>query len=172
MRLYSFALPALLLALATGAEECGPVASTRAVEESTVESNQQRLIATTPAPQLQQSLERKNIIERLQRINKPDQISYIYLVNYGKVMAHYTVRGKVSSLNSYLMTQERVITRGSEGIATVEAPDLDGTYGQNADGVFFFTTENALVEWRGDYLWCDQPLKLTQPPELVLSLER
>jgi hypothetical protein len=49
----------------------------------------------------------------------------------------------------------------------VDAPDVDGTYGDNKDSVFFFTTDDVYVEWYGDYLLCDQPLKLAQPPELI-----
>jgi len=45
--------------------------------------------------------ERKNIARRLERINRENMTSYIYLVNYGKVMAYYVITGKPSSLNSY-----------------------------------------------------------------------
>jgi hypothetical protein len=53
----------------------------------------------------------------------------------------------------------------------VEAPDLDGTYGENVDGIFFFTTEGAYVEWKGEYLMSDQPLKLTTQPELFREVK-
>ena len=88
-------------------------------------------------------------------------------------MAYYPVKGKVSSLNSYLSTPQQVI-RWPEKSAdkfVVDSPDFDGTYGQNDDGIFFFTTSNAYVEWKGDYLWSDQPLQLTQQPELVVNLK-
>ena len=53
----------------------------------------------------------------------------------------------------------------------VESPDQDGSYGTNGDGVFFFTTEGAYVEWRGDYMVSDFPLKLSTPPALVRELK-
>jgi hypothetical protein len=52
----------------------------------------------------------------------------------------------------------------------VNAPDLDGTYGENVEGIFFFTTEGAYVEWKGEYMMSDQPLKLSTPPELVRQI--
>ena len=36
--------------------------------------------------------------------------------------------------------------------------------------MFFFTTEGAYVEWNGQYVWSDQPLKITQQPELVQEI--
>ena len=85
-----------------------PAQSTAKIEMAQNENNQQRLIKAIPAPELQTSLERKNLVRRLERINKEEAISYIYLVSYGKIMAYYTIRGKVSSLNSYLTAMERV----------------------------------------------------------------
>ena len=53
----------------------------------------------------------------------------------------------------------------------VSTPDIDGAYGENADGIFFFTTEGAYVEWKGDYMVSDQPLKLTTQPELLREIK-
>lgn len=166
----------LILATAfalTGCDIEQPKPSTARVEMAQNEENQERLIRAVPAPRLQTSLERKNLVRRLERINKEETISYIYLISYGRVMAYYPIRGKVSSLNSYLTAMERVEAFGGSSAnygrtyLTLEAPDQDGSYGKNADGVFFFTTEGVYVEWKGEYLWADQPLKLVQQPELV-----
>jgi len=137
------------------------------------EETQQRQMKAVPAPQLKTSLERKNLVRRLERINTEEMVSYIYLLDYGKVISYYTIRGKVSSLNTYLTAMERLqkLDSGSTNYGptyvTLEAPDLDGTYGKNVDGIFFFTTEGAYMEWNGKYLWSDQPHKVTQQPELV-----
>lgn len=148
--------------------------STKKEMEQT-ETNQQRLATAQPPPQISVSLERKNLIRRLERLNKENQISYIYLISYGKVMAFYTVNGKVSSLNSLLTTPEQVVNIPSPGGGYVQhvlpSPDFDGSYGKNPEGIFFFTTSDVYVEWEGQFLWSDQPLKLTQPPELVINLE-
>lgn len=138
---------------------------------------------SVPVPQLQTSSERKNVSRRAEIFNNEDKISYIYLVNYSKVMAFFTVQGKVSSLQSYMTPVEKLISdtgedcnyfnssTGNAGCYVVSAPDIDGTYGENVDGIFFFTTEGAYVEWRGDYMMSDQPLKLTTQPELVREIE-
>ena len=149
--------------------------TTAQIEMTLNENNQQRLIKAVPVPALQTSLERKNLVRRLERINKEDAISYLYLVSYGKIMAYFTIRGKVSSLNSYLTAMERVERYGSTmdsyQYIALEAPDQDGSYGKNADGIFFFTSDGVYGEWKGDYFWSDQPLKLVQPPELVREIK-
>ena len=53
----------------------------------------------------------------------------------------------------------------------VDSPQLDGSYGSNGDGIFFFTTEGAYVEWNGEYMVSDYPLKLSTQPELVRVVE-
>jgi len=166
---------AIILAVAFALTGCDiEKPSTARVEMAQNEENQERLIRAVPVPKLTTSLERKNLVRRLERINREEVVSYVYLISYGKVISYYTVRGKVSSLNSYLTAMERVERFGRGGNAdtfvTMEAPDQDGSYGKNADGVFFFTTEGVYVEWKGEYLWSDQPLKITQPPELIQIL--
>lgn len=153
-------------------------------ELSKLSEIQSRLIQSVPIPDLQTSSERKNVARRAEIFNNEDKISYIYLVSYGKVMAFYTVKGKVSSLNSYLTPQEQLVDykgRKCDGtwsnscnVSTayiLSAPDVDGTYGANVEGIFFFTTEGAYVEWKGEYMMSDQPLKLTTQPELVREIE-
>jgi hypothetical protein len=159
--------------LALSAQSCdAPKADTTTQNARAVESNQQRLQTAIPAPALQTSLERQNLVERLQRINQQNMSGFIYLLSYGRVVASYPIRGKVTSLNAYLMAGERPMNdpHGSldAGSVMVEQPDYDGAYGKNADGIFFFTADsNAYVEWAGDYLFSDQPLKLNQEPMMV-----
>lgn len=176
-------IPLLTLSiLFSGCIEDTPAAPSAAkIEMRQNEESQQRLIKSVPTPKVQTSLERKNLARRIEKINQENMVSYIYLISYGRVMAYYTVSGKVSSLNSYLTAMERVEKvadsyHGSAGaypatFVTMEAPDLDGTYGKNVEGIFFFTTEGVYVEWNGQYIWSDQPLKITQPPELVKEVK-
>lgn len=147
-------------------------------ESAMNESTQQRLIKQIPAPTLQTSLERKNLVRRAQWVNRENAISYIYLISYGRVMKYFTVEGKVSSLNSYLTAMERVERFGSsmESSSTqyiaLEAPDLDGSYGKNPDGIFFFTTEGGYVEWKGEYMWSSEPLFLDpKQPEMIQTVK-
>jgi hypothetical protein len=153
-----------------GAPETGE-STFKEMEET--ERNHKRLAAAIPPPVLGTSLERKNLVARLERLNQTHMVSYIYLVSYGKVMAFYTVAGKVSSLNSLLTTPEQIVRVCGGDVCSAEvipSPDFDGSYGKNADGIFFFTTDGAYVEWGGEYLWADKPLKITTPPELVYDI--
>lgn len=139
-------------------------------EQELTEKNQVRLLKDTPSPMIEYSQERRNLIRRLKAFNTPDKISYIYLVSFGKVMAFYTVKGKVSSVNSLLTTPVQSFSyRGK--IIVVPSPQMDGSYGENGPAIFFFTTEDVYVEWSGEYMLCDQPLKLATPPELVYVKE-
>lgn len=152
--------------------------STKQEMEQT-ERNHERLVKAVPPPKLGTSQERVNLKKRLERFNSETKVSYIYLVDHGKVMAFYSVKGKVSSVNSLLTTPQQIITgwAGPTGnkhyyTHTIPSPDLDGSYGSNGDAVFFFTTEDVYVEWKGDYLLCDAPLKLTTPPEIIIDISK
>ena len=169
----------IVVAMSAGCiEETTKYAETTSGQEAKLtESNQARLLTTSPPPQLSNSLERENLIRRLNLLNDENKIFYIYLVSYGKVMAEYVAKGKVSSVNSKLTTQEQIVKdpftyRGGDGMQgkVVESPDLDGSYGTNGDAIFFFTTDGAYVEWSGEFMVSDFPLKMTTPPELVREI--
>lgn len=152
--------------------------NTQKREAIITEDNQRRLLDAIPVPIVNTSEERKNLVRRLERFNDENKISYIYLVNYGKVMAFYTIKGKVSSVNSMLTTTEQVVDKAGKQCSynnnecyVVSSPDIDGSYGSNGDAIFFFTTDDTYVEWRGDYMLADQPLKLTTQPELVRQIQ-
>lgn len=166
----------LLACLVLGADcdgNSGTIGTATKREMLLTEDNQARLVVAVPAPRLTTSQERKNLVARLERFNTDSKVSYIYLVSFGKVMAFYTVKGKVSSVNSLLTTPDQVLYRPyreSSG-AVLASPDLDGSYGSNGDAVFFFTTDGTYVEWSGDYMLCDKPLKLATPPALVIQVD-
>lgn len=148
-------------------------------EITTAAQVQKDLVQSVPIPKITSSSERANVAKRAEIFNTEGKISYIYLVNYGKVMAFFTVEGKVSSLQSYMTPEQRLVRGNGEKCSeysltncfVVDAPDIDGTYGANVEGIFFFTTEDAYVEWKGDYMMSDQPLKLTTQPELVRTVK-
>ena len=164
------------IALAKSWWESGPkTGETTKMEMEMSETNHDRLLKDVPIPQIEYSQERRNLVRRMTRFNVPDKISYIYLISFGKVMAFYTVKGKVSSVNSLLTTPDQIFDdpNGSwdAGSVTVSSPQLDGSYGTNGDAIFFFTTEDIYVEWNGNYMLCDEPLQLSTPPELVYTKE-
>lgn len=166
--------------LLTGCSDSVAKTSTANKEQLLIEDNQNKLLEVQPPAKLDWSLERENINKRTNLWNDANKISYIYLINYGKVMAFYTIKGKVSSVNSQISNPEALITRWSGTSESVSghyidgvlpSPAEDGSYGTNGDGIFFFTTEGAYVEWAGDYMLADQPLKLTTQPELIREIK-
>ena len=151
------------------------------IEMEQTETNQMRLAKDQPPPQISRSQERENLINRLKRLNQTNMVGYVYLFSYGKLVTFYTVKGKVSSLNSLLTTPVQIVDHhvpecyGSPSCwqsHVIQSPDFDGSLGKNDDCIFFFTADSdAYVEWHGDYLFADQPLKVTQPPELVVQVQ-
>lgn len=158
-----------------------PPASAQKQEQMTLEESQKELIANQPAPIMTYSLERENIKKRLERFNDPNKISYFYeLSDNGQVITFFPVKGKISSVNSYMTTNDQIICQGSRfgtsesrgsdyQCLTMEAPDSDGTYGTNGEAVFGFTTEDVYFEWNGKYQLFDQPLQLTSTPILIYT---
>ncbi len=124
---------------------------------------QQQAAVPYPVSDLRDSLERRNIRERLLRFNKPTKISYIYLLSdYGTVVAYMAIKGKVSSCSSQMTTSQLIeeYSGNSGGNVVVDAPGDDGSYGPNEDGIYFFTQDDVLVQWNGKYLLADAPMKV------------
>lgn len=127
---------------------------------------QQSSAVPYPASQLRDSLERRNIRERLLRTNNPNKQQYVYLMTItGEYIGYYVIKGKVSSTQS-AMTTDQLIQPCSQGgdsgsgncAAVVSAPGDDGSYGENEKGIFFFTTEGVMVTTDMPYIVSDQPL--------------
>lgn len=171
MKKYLFAIPMLALVLmGTGCSEAGTEGGTAKTEQALTERNQQVLLENQPPVTLTWSLERDNINRRTLLWNDANKVSYIYLINYGKVMAFYVIKGKVSSVNSQITNTEQIVDR-YEGDVVLPSPAEDGSYGTNGDAIFFFTTDGVYVEWVGDYMLADQPLQLSTPPELIREIK-
>lgn len=151
-------------------------ASTK-LEMKQTESRHQILVAADPPVTIKKSLERVNLNKRIQRFNDPNKVSYIYLCsNTGQIYTFLPIKGKVSSLNSLLTTPEQIVSHQPRDMAewnsvVIPSPDLDGSYGVNPDGIFFFTTDDTYVEWNGIYFLCDKPLKLASQPLMTLAVE-
>ena len=118
------------------------------------------------------SLERYNLIRRAYWVNgqrekanmlpcevqKP--LGYIVLFAGNTVVANFIVDGKVSSLNSYLTPDSEAYSSSSyiDWLA-----DVDGSYGMNDNGIFFFTPDGKYIEWTGTYLYSDIPFEVDEP---------
>ncbi len=139
-------------------------------QEARISQQQQaRLDKVQPVPTLNYSLQRTNLIRRLNLMNNPNRVSYIYLFSQmGTLVSFYVVKGAVSSLNEHLTTQTQLVvgigTNSYQRSHVVNSPSLDGTYGNNGSGIFFYTENGQFIQWSGQYLWSTQPLTLhTQP---------
>lgn len=132
------------------------------------------------------SLERYNLIRRAYwvngmrekalsmpcKVNNP--IGYIVLVTgSGSVLGTFVVDGKLSSLKSYLTPISEYYEQNG-GQSTLHynkwLSDVDGCYGDNDAGVFFFTPDGKYIEWKGAYLYSDIPFTV-EAPILKVSAE-
>lgn len=121
-----------------------------------------------PEAQMRDSLERRNLRERLLRFNRPQKIGYLYLMSFGKFVGYYVVKGKVSSTQSQMTNTNQTFREGSrdtDGLV-VESIGDDGSFGINEggeQGIFFFTATGVLVETTLDWVYSDAPLKIDVP---------
>lgn len=128
------------------------------------------------------SLERYNLIRRAYWVNgqrekalalpcpvdKP--LGYVVLMLEGVgVVGNYVIDGKVSSLNSFLTPDSEYYEQeyGSNGYSVGDGnnwlADVDGSYGENDNGIFFFTTDGKYIEWTGTYIYSDIPYIVDDP---------
>ena len=124
------------------------------------------------------SLERYNLIRRTYWVNgqrekantlvceveKPLGYIALFLEN-GSCAGKFIVDGKVSSLNSYLTPSTDYEARKyysgvGKSVYEIEIPDVDGSYGSNDNGIFFFTPDGKYIEWTGTYLYSDIPFEV------------
>ena len=119
------------------------------------------------------SLQRYNLIRRAYWVNgmrekartlpceveKPLGYIYFFVEGVGCIAQH-TVDGQITSLRSYLTPDSEYY--GSSSINDWLA-DVDGTYGDNHDGIFFFTVDGNYVEWNGLYHYSDIYYEIDDP---------
>lgn len=129
------------------------------------------LAGNQPTPiDISYSLERYNLVRRAYWVNglkekamavaRPAEVPLGYCVLFtesGNVIGQFTVDGKVTSLNSYLTPSTQPTNSGG----AKEIPDVDGAYGENDNGIFFFTPQWQYIEWSGIYLYSDTPFAIS-----------
>lgn len=160
----------------TGCEEIESSASDKDKENTTQVGD--KLAKNQPTPtDIDYSLERYNLIKRAYWVNgmrdKANSLAspiadmplgYVVLfTESGDVVGQFTIDGKVTSLNSFLTPDSEYYEMVYGGSYTKEnkwVPDVDGSYGENDTGIFFFTTDGKYVEWTGTYIYSDIPFNV------------
>jgi hypothetical protein len=159
-------LLACMCVLFTGCEVSGTAQDTI---NTRIAADKLQASQATPTD-IEYSLERYNLIRRAYWVNGqrekanslPCQIEkplgyVILMTESGSVVGKFTVDGKVSSLNSFLTPDTHSSPSGSW------LADVDGSYGENDNGIFFFTPDGKYVEWSGTYLYSDIPFEVDAP---------
>lgn len=145
-------------------------------EAISISDNQQRLMKQQPAPIISFSNERANQIKRAETFGSdPNKLSWIYLVlPGGQILDFSSVKGKVSHVSSYLVPDMQLIDEddykdfsSNDWAVTVQAPDIDGSYGTNGDAVFWYDANGVFHQWNGLYYLVDEPLKLASQPLII-----
>lgn len=135
-----------------------------------------QMIENDVLPEINVSLERENLKRRAEFINQADRIGYLYLLSdSGQLIKEVQVLGKVSSLNSYLTPMEdiQIVRHEGDGSLSMETPvttqaaDIDGTWGENAAGIFWFDADGIYQEWSGMYFYSAERQSFTTQPVLV-----
>lgn len=134
-----------------------------------------RLQENQPTPNdIEYSLERYNLIRRTYWVNGMREraaslpceverpLGYVVLFSGNAVVGQFVVDGKVSSLNSFLTPDSEYYEKNSSYNNRWLA-DVDGSYGENDNGIFFFTPDGKYIEWSGDYLYSDIPFVIDAP---------
>lgn len=134
-----------------------------------------RLQENQPTPNdIEYSLERYNLIRRTYWVNGMREraaslpceverpLGYVVLFSGNAVVGQFVVDGKVSSLNSFLTPDSEYYEKNSSYNNRWLA-DVDGSYGENDSGIFFFTPDGKYIEWSGDYLYSDIPFVIDAP---------
>lgn len=170
----------ILIAIVFTMTACGDVAVSGSYEDmdNTIE-NANRLQSNQPTPQdINYSLERYNLIRRAYWVNGQREkaaavicpvevpLSYITLfTESGAVVGSFVVDGKVSSLNSFLTPDSEYYeySRGEQTMRNNWIADVDGSYGENDAGIFFFDPAGHYWEWTGTYLYSDVPIEIESP---------
>lgn len=167
----------MLLAFA-GCEYVEPTGAK--ADTQTALENADNLQSNQPTPtDIDYSLERYNLIRRTYWVNgqrekanalpceieKP--LGYIVLFGEsGTVIGSFVVDGKVSSLNSFLTPDSEyfeLVYGGTGKYYNDWLADVDGSYGTNDTGIFFFTPDGKYIEWTGTYLYSDIPFEVDNP---------
>ncbi len=163
--------------LLAGCDTPAPTASQIATQKSDLTAL--KAVQSTPIPTVSYFQERRTISKWTERWDQPNLPTYVYLISYGNIIGYYVADGKPASTRSYLVPEETMqrydVGSSSYNYQLTQAPDIDGTYGDNNPGIRFFTAEGTAVEWAGSgasYLYSDAPLPINVPKLNVVVAQK
>lgn len=182
-KMIGFLMTLTLVGMLTGCGDYEPVIDGSVQDMQNTIQTASNLQASQPTPtDIDFSLERYNLIKRAYWVNGQREkamavpckverpLGYILLLtDAGAPVGRFVVDGKVSSLNSYLTPDSEFYEQefGSNGYSIGDGndwlADVDGSYGQNDNGIFFFTPDGNYWEWTGTYLYSDVPFEIDNP---------
>jgi len=139
------------------------------------EQNARRIADQYGTPTINRSLDYENVMRRAEYLNQGNNIGYLYLLSdMGVVLEEIQVLGKVTSLNTFItpMQESQLARHDSPAgryreIIVVDAADIDGTWGENVNGIFWFTPDGAYGEWCGLYRFSSERLTFQTEPVLI-----
>lgn len=125
-----------------------------------------------PIAQMRDSLERRQLKERLLRFNKPSKTGYLYVFVLGsrEPVGYYVIKGKISSVQSAMTNPDQTWAEDGDcsGCAnygnSAESIGDDGSWGNNEggdDGIFFFDAGGVMHELAGlAWHYSDAPIAI------------
>jgi len=183
MKKSMYALVVLMAMMITGCDEffayTPPPVSNYEMQSKKNEENAKAISQNQGMPVLSRSMDYENVKKRALYLNQGNNIGYLYLLTgNGQLVRESQVLGKVTSLNTYITPMEEVKILKHDGEqysmetpVVISAPDIDGTYGENVSGIFWFTPDGVYQEWNGMYIFSSERLSFTSVPMLVKSVE-
>ena len=180
-RILILVLVLVMCLMVTGCGEYAPTASQQ--DRAATIAVGDVITENQPTPtDITHSLERFNLIRRAYWVNGQREkalslprpmadipLGYcILLTEGGAVVGSFVVDGKVTCLNSFLTPDSEYFEKSMGDSINVNRsnrwmPDVDGSYGENDDGIFFFTPDGRYIEWSGIYLYSDIPFHVDDP---------
>lgn len=167
------------LAIPLMADSCSGVNTQNSNDLQSQEQDQNaahraQLVKAQPYPQTSNSSELQNLRQYYLRTQDPKAVNYVYVITTaGQVIAEYQTIGKCTSTESVYSAPQSVVDGGSFSSSnqpvTVPAPQPDGSYGQNGNGLICFINNAAqsmfiLYQGSNTLLWSQIPLGLTTAP--------
>jgi hypothetical protein len=134
------------------------------IEESSTTKNSrsneqiaQAAQASVEVPIPQNFLERQNVAAWFKNWDVPGKITYLYIFTQQGCIGYFVCDGKPISNRSYLTPEEAYYMNG----AVLQTPSLDGTYGEDLQGIRFKTAKGIWMEFGGtnfSYVYSDNPI--------------